>query len=163
VYCYLSEDDTVCQEVDIVASIDFTSAQLAALTVETGVISNFPDELIIGDSYSVDTGRIRIEITDTDGEPLSALGSLEFSEADISFIAFRPDDTTVIEGTCEFVDDGDNTYVLLSLSASATAAGKAEYTYEGRLQFYWSQSSGDEDDERKTFKTTPFKFIENIV
>jgi hypothetical protein len=57
VYCYLSEDDTVCQEVDIVPSIDFTSAQLAALTVETGVISNFPDELIIGDSYSVDTGK----------------------------------------------------------------------------------------------------------
>lgn len=162
-YQWLDEEETVGQDTDLSPSINFTAAQFAALTVETGVIGNFPDELIIGDSYSVDTGRIRIEITDVDGEPLNALGSLNFADADISFIAFRPDDTAVIEGECEFVDEGDSTYVLLSLSASATAEGKAEYTYEGRLQFYWSLSSGEADDERKTFKTTPFKFIENIV
>ena len=133
------------------------------ITVESYLISNFPEIIIIGDSYTSDTGQIKLVITDQYGDPITALGTLDFADATITFIAYRPNDSATIEGTCEFVDDTTETYVLVSLPISETLKGKAEYTYEGRLRFAWTGPSilDDSDDEQKTFKTTPFKFISN--
>jgi hypothetical protein len=139
-----------------------TNVQLAAITVESGVISSFPETLTIGDSYTENTGQIKINISDSDGEPITALGTLLLAEATITFAAFRPNDSAQIVGTCEYFEEVDETYVLLTLPSTETAKGKAEYTYEGRLKFHWEgDSSGESDDEQKTFKTTPFKFIAN--
>lgn len=154
---------TLANQELILDAIDAISAdQLAAITVESGVIGNFPETLTIGDSYTENTGQIKIVITDSVGDPITEFGSLQLSEADISFTAFRPNDSAVLSGTCEFVDDITETYVLLTLPSSETSLGKAEYTYEGRLKFFWEgPSSGESDDEQKTYKTTPFKFIAN--
>ncbi len=156
-------DATEANQVLILAAIDSLGTdQLTAITVESGVIGNFPETLTIGDSYTENTGQIKIVITDADGDPITEFGSLQLSEADISFTAFRPNDSAVLSGTCEFVDDVTETYVLLTLPSSETLLGKAEYTYEGRLKFFWEgPSSGTSDDEQKTYKTTPFKFIAN--
>lgn len=131
-------------------------------TVESSILSDFPEILIIGDSYTSNTGQIKLVITDGDGEPITEFGTLQLDEAVISFTAFRPNDSAVIAGTCVFVDDVTETYVLISIPATETALGKAEYTYEGRLKFFWEgASTGESDDEQKTYKTTPFKFISN--
>lgn len=131
-------------------------------TVESEILSGFPITLVIGDSYTSNTGQIKITITDGDKLPITSLGSLDFADATITFTAFRPNDSATISGTCEFVDGITETYVLLTLPATETIKGKAEYTYEGRLKFFWEgPSSGDSDDEQKTYKTTPFKFIAN--
>lgn len=144
------------------AQANITATQLAAITVESGVIANFPETLTIGDSYTSNTGQIKIAITDADGDPITGIGSLDFVDATISFTAFRPNDSASISGICQFVDDITETYVLLTLPSTQTALGKAEYTYEGRLVFFWEgASSGDYDNEQKTYKTTPFKFIAN--
>lgn len=144
------------------AQANISATQLAAITVESGVIANFPETLTIGDSYTSNTGQIKIAITDADGDPITGIGSLDFVDATISFTAFRPNDSASISGICQFVDDITETYVLLTLPSTQTALGKAEYTYEGRLVFFWEgASSGDYDDEQKTYKTTPFKFIAN--
>lgn len=137
--------------------------QLAAITVESGVIGNFPATLTIGDSYTENTGQIKVLVTDSDGDPITEFGTLQLADADISFTAFRPNDSAIITGTCEFVDDSPTeTYVLITLLSSQTALGEAEYTYEGRLKFFWEGvSSGQADDEQKTYKTTPFKFVSN--
>lgn len=158
-----SGDATLAKQEEILEAISNISVtQLAAITVESGVISNFPETLTIGDSYTENTGRIKIGITNSDNEPITGLGSLDFADAEISFAAFRPGDSAVISGTCEFVDDVTETYVWLTLPASQTILGKAEYTYEGRLKFFWEgPSTGNSDDEQKTYKTTPFKFISN--
>lgn len=147
----------------ILAAIDTISAdQLAAITVESGVIGNFPETLTVGDSYTENTGQIKVGITDSNGDPISEFGSLQLSEAAISFTAFRPNDSAIITGTCEFVEEVSETYVLITLPSTETSKGKAEYTYEGRLKFFWEgPSSGEADDEQKTYKTTPFKFIAN--
>jgi len=154
---------TLEKQEEILEAIDTLSiTQLAAITVESGVIANFPETLTVGDSYTANTGRIKIAVTDADGDPITQLGSLNFADADISFTAFRPGDSALITGTCEFVDDISSTYVWLTLPSSQTILGKAEYTYEGRLKFFWEgPSSGTEDDEQKTYKTTPFKFVSN--
>jgi hypothetical protein len=130
--------------------------------VESEVIGSFPETIVIGDSYTANTGRIKINITYSNGLPLTAFGSLELNEALITWTAFRPNDSATISGTCEFVNNTTETYVLITLPSSETLLGKAEYTYEGRLKFLWeSDSSGQNDDEQKTYKTTPFKFVSN--
>jgi hypothetical protein len=150
------------QEIIIDMIEGISEDQLAAITVESGVIGNFPETITIGDSYTENTGQIKIVITDSDGDPITTFGTLELDEADISFTAFRPNDATTITGECEFVDDVTETYVLLTLTSAQTSLGLAEYTYEGRLKFFWEgPSSGNSDDEQKTYKTTPFKFIAN--
>jgi len=156
----LTEEQEQSLEDIVTAMNNISSTQLAAITLTPGVIANFPDELVIGDSYTEETGRIRILIVDDDGDPVLGVGSLLFEDAIISFAAYRANDHAVLQGECSFHDD-DGTYVLLSLSANTTATAKAEYTYEGRLQFYWPMDVGSDDDQRKTYKTTPFKFISN--
>jgi len=131
-------------------------------TVESEVTCSFPESLIIGDSYTENTGQIKINISYSTGLPITEFGELLLEDADISFVAFRPNDSAVITGICEFVDDTTETYILVTLPASETSLGLAEYTYEGRLKFFWEgPSTGNSDDEQKTFKTTPFKFIAN--
>lgn len=154
---------TLANQETIIEMIDSLGEdQLAAITVESGVIGNFPETLTIGDSYTSNTGQIKVVITDADGDPITTFGSLELDEAEITFTAFRPNDSAVIEGTCEFVNDTTETYVLITLPSSQTSLGKAEYTYEGRLKFFWEgPSTGESDDEQKTYKTTPFKFVSN--
>lgn len=131
-------------------------------TVESEIISRFPETLTIGDSYTTDTGKIKLLITDGSNNPITGLGTLDFADATIVFTAFRPNDSATITGTCVFVDATTETYIYISIPASETTNGKAEYTYEGRLKFFWEgPSSGNSDDEQKTYKTTPFKFIAN--
>ncbi len=158
-------DATLAKQNDILDAIDgITGEQLAAITVESGTIGNFPSTLTIGDSYDTDTGWIKISITDESGDPITALGSLQFSEAEVSFTAFRPNDSARIYGECLFVSSGGETYVKLTLTSEETTKGLPEYTYEGRLKFVWdsgSSSSDGEDLRQKTYKTTPFKFIAN--
>lgn len=156
-------DATLAKQTEILTAIaDISLTQLAAITVESGVIANFPETLTIGDSYTSSTGRIKIAVTDSNGDPITQLGSLDFADADISFTAFRSGDSAQVTGTCQFVDGGAETYVWLTLLSSQTILGKAEYTYEGRLKFFWEgPSSGTTDDEQKTYKTTPFKFVSN--
>jgi hypothetical protein len=163
-------DATLAKQEEILEAIDELSAiQLAAVEVTAGTIAGFPETLNIGDSYSEDTGQIRINITDSvTGDPIDSLGSLEFADADVAFTAFRPNDSARIVGICEYVrvpSSGtlEESYVLVTLLTSETAKGKAEYTYEGRLKFVWQgpSSSDETDEEQKTYKTTPFKFIAN--
>lgn len=163
-------DATLAKQVEILTALDELSAiQLAAVEVSTGTISGFPETLTIGDSYSTDTGQIRIDINDSvSGDPIDSLGSLEFADANVSFTAFRPNDSARIVGTCEYVREPSSgtltaSYVLITLLTSETAKGKAEYTYEGRLKFVWQgpSSSDETNEEQKTYKTTPFKFISN--
>lgn len=163
-------DATLAKQEEILAALeDLADTQLAAVEVDAGTISGFPETLIIGDSYSEDTGQIRINITDSvTGNPIDSLGTLDFVDADIVFTAFRPNDSARIIGTCEYVREPSSgtltaSYVLVTLLTSETAKGKAEYTYEGRLKFVWQgpSSSDETDEEQKTYKTTPFKFIAN--
>lgn len=163
-------DATLAKQEEILAAIDDLAAvQLAAVEVEAGTISGFPETLTIGDSYSEDTGQIRINITDsTSGDPIDSLGSLEFVDAYVAFTAFRPNDSARIVGNCQYVREPSSgtltaSYVLVTLLTSETSKGKAEYTYEGRLKFVWQgpSSSDETDEEQKTYKTTPFKFIAN--
>lgn len=160
----LANQVLILEELDALAAI-----QLAAVEVDAGTITGFPETLIIGDSYSEDTGQIRIDIKDSITEdPIDVLGSLEFVDADVVFTAFRPNDSARIVGTCQYVREPSSgtltaSYVLVTLLTSETAKGKAEYTYEGRLKFVWQgpSSSDETDEEQKTYKTTPFKFIAN--
>ena len=163
-------DATLAKQEEILTALDELSAiQLAAVEVDAGTITGFPETLIIGDSYSADTGQIRIDIKDSVTEdPIDSLGSLEFADADLAFTAFRPNDSARIVGTCQYVREPSSgtltsSYVLVTLLTSETAKGKAEYTYEGRLKFVWQgpSSSDETDEEQKTYKTTPFKFIAN--
>lgn len=165
-----SGDATLAKQEEILAAIeDLADIQLAAVEVDVGTITGFPETLIIGDSYSEDTGQIRINITDSvTGDPIDSLGTLEFANADVAFTAFRPNDSARITGICEYVREPSSgtltaSYVLVTLLTSETAKGKAEYTYEGRLKFVWQgpSSSDETDEEQKTYKTTPFKFIAN--
>ena len=137
---------------------------MATAIVTSNEITDFEEEFIIGDSYDEYTGRIRVNLEDTEGASVDNLNGLLFEDADISFVMFRPNDATILEGVCEYGEDsGGDAYVLISILSTVTASAKAEYTYEGRLQFLWSQSSGEEDDVRKTFKTNPFKFVANPI
>lgn len=150
-------DATLANQELILDRIDsITGEQLAAITVESGTIGNFPSTLTIGDSYDTDTGWIKIAITDENGDPITALGSLLFEDATVSFKAFRPNDSARISGVCEFVDGGTETYVKLTFTSAETTKGLPEYTYEGRLKFTWTTGT-----RQKTYKTTPFKFIAN--
>ena len=152
---------SLANQVVIIDMIDaISTAQLAAITIDAGTISSFPEQLVIGDSYTPNTGQIRISITDADGDPIEAFGSLDLSDAAVSFTAFRPNDSAILTGTAEYFSDSSGTYVLLSLPSSETIKGKAEYTYEGRLKLSW-EGVGSADDEQKTYKTTPFKFVAN--
>jgi hypothetical protein len=147
---------TLANQELIIDKIDaITGEQLAAITVESGTIGNFPEVLTIGDSYDTDTGWIKISITNESGDPIDSLGSLLFEDATVSFTAFRPNDSATISGSCEFVDSGSETYVKLTFTSVETNKGLPEYTYEGRLKFVWTGG------KQKTYKTTPFKFIAN--
>jgi len=160
-----SGDATLANQELILDAIDSLGTdQLAAIEVDAGAISGFPETLTIGDSYTSDTGQIKIVITDSAGDPLTSFGSLDIADADIEFKAFRPNDSAIIVGECVFVDaTPTEAYVLLTLYSSETAKGKAEFTYEGRLKFIWygASSSDTDDDVQKTYKTTPFKFLAN--
>lgn len=159
---FAGTDGETATEVPLVTSTG--NDQLTAIEVDAGVISGFPDTLTIGDSYTADTGQIKVLIQDSNGDPLTAFGSLDIIDADISFKAFRPNDSLIIVGTCQYVDNTPTeSYVLITLHSSETLKGKAEFTYEGRLKFVWlgASASDTDDDVQKTYKTTPFKFLAN--
>lgn len=139
---------------DLIGTAQANVALTAAAVLDIGTITGFPTELIIGDSYDSDSGEIEVSILDANGDPLTAIGSLQLEDATIEFTAYRTGDPSslYISGTCSYAAS----VVSISLASSATAIGKPEFTYEGRLKFIWTA-----EDAQKTFKTPQFKFIEN--
>jgi hypothetical protein len=139
---------------DLIGTAQANVALTAAAVLNIGSITGFPAELVVGDSYDSDSGEIEVSILDADGDPITAIGSLQLEDADIEFTAYRTGDPSSlhISGTCSYAAS----VVSISLASSATALGKPEFTYEGRLKFIW-----DTEDAQKTFKTTQFKFVEN--
>jgi len=139
---------------DLIGTAQANVALTAAAVLNIGSITGFPTELVVGDSYDSDSGEIEVSILDADGDPITAIGSLQLEDATIEFTAYRTGDPSSlhISGTCSYAAS----VVSISLASSATALGKPEFTYEGRLKFIW-----DTEDAQKTFKTTQFKFVEN--
>lgn len=139
---------------DLIGTAQANVALTAAAVLNIGSITGFPTELIIGDSYDSDSGEIEVSVLDADGDPITAIGSLQLEDATIEFTAYRTGDPTSlhISGTCSYAAS----VVSISLASSATAIGKPEFTYEGRLKFIWTA-----EDAQKTFKTSQFKFVEN--
>jgi hypothetical protein len=144
----------VKEKTDLIGTAQGITSLEAAAVLDAGTISGFPTELIVGDSYDSDSGEIEVSILDADGDPITAIGSLQLEDATITFTAYRTGDPSSlhISGTCSYAAS----VVSISLASSATALGKPEFTYEGRLKFIW-----DTEDAQKTFKTSQFKFVEN--
>jgi hypothetical protein len=139
---------------DLIGTAQGITSLEAAAVLDAGTISGFPTELIVGDSYDSDSGEIDVTIVGAEGDPITSMGSLNFSAATIEFTAYRTGDPSSmhLSGTCTYA----NSIVSITLPSSVTALGKPEFTYEGRLKFIWTAA-----DAQKTFKTTQFKFVEN--
>ena len=139
---------------DLIGTAQANVALTAAAVLNIGSITGFPTELVIGDSYDSDSGEIEVSVLDADGDPITAIGSLSLAAATVEFTAYRTGDPSSlhISGTCSYAAS----VVSISLASSATALGKPEFTYEGRLKFIWTAQ-----DAQKTFKTSQFKFVEN--
>jgi hypothetical protein len=144
----------VKEKTDLIGTAQGNTSLIAAAVLAPGTITGFPSELVIGDSYDVDTGAIEISILDSEGDPITSIGSLDLADADIEFTAYRTGDPEAkwITGVCTYA----SSVVSLLLPSSETSKGIAEFTYEGRLKFIWVT-----EDAQKTFKTTQFKFVEN--
>jgi len=139
---------------DLIGTAQGNTSLIAAAVLAPGTITGFPSELIIGDSYDADTGDIEVSILDSEGDPITSIGSLALVDADIEFIAYRTGDpeSKWITGVCTYA----SSVVSIILPSSETSKGVPEFTYEGRLKFIWIS-----EDAQKTFKTTQFKFVEN--
>ena len=139
---------------DLIGTAQANVALTAAAVLNIGSITGFPTELVIGDSYDSDSGEIEVTILDSEGDPITSIGSLDLTDADIEFTAYRTGDPSSlhISGVCSYAAS----VVSISLASSATSLGKPEFTYEGRLKFIWTA-----EDAQKTFKTSQFKFVEN--
>lgn len=139
---------------DLIGTAQGITSLEAAAVLDAGTISGFPTELIVGDSYDSDSGEIDVTIVDAEGDPITSMGSLNFSAATIEFTAYRTGDPVSmhLSGTCTYAAS----VVSITLPSSVTTLGKPEFTYEGRLKFIWTAA-----DAQKTFKTSQFKFVEN--
>jgi len=149
----LAQLDVIQTKTDTIGSVGAITSLLAAAVLEPGTITSFPETLTIGDSYTEQNGReIQIPIVDTDGNPISSTGSLNFANASVTFTLQRSgetDSTRVITGTATFVDPpGTGTgagapYAVIELPASETAKGLKKYKYSGILTFLWTGTGTD--------------------
>ena len=142
---------------------DAYQAALDNALLNPGTITDFPETLTIGNSYTELNGRsIRIPIVGDDGIPTSVTGSLNFADADATFVIKRAGETDtsrIITGNASFVDppgtdsDGEP-YALVQLSSSETGKGLLGYKYSGILTFTWPGT----DSEVVSFETETIKF-----
>jgi len=149
----LTQLDVIQTKTDTIGSVGAITSLLAAAVLEPGTITSFPETLTIGDSYTEQNGReIQIPIVDTDGNPISSTGSLNFADASVTFTLQRSgetDSTRVITGSATFVDPpGTGTgagapYAVIELPASETAKGLKKYKYSGILTFLWTGTGTD--------------------
>lgn len=149
----LSQLDVIQTKTDLIGTAAGAATLLAAAVLEPGTITSFPETLTIGDSYTEQNGRsIQIPIVDTDGNPISSTGSLDFANASVTFTLQRSgetDSTRVITGSASFVDPpGTGTgagapYAVVEIPASETAKGLKKYKYSGILTFTWTGTGTD--------------------
>jgi len=153
---------------DLIGTAAGLTSLLAAAVLEPGTITSFPETLTIGDSYTEQNGReIQIPIVDTDGNPISSTGSLNFADASVTFTLQRSgetDSTRVITGSATFVDPpGTGTgagapYAVVELPASETAKGLKKYKYSGILTFLWTYAGTGTADDVMSFETGTVTF-----
>jgi len=148
----LDQLDLIQNKTDLITSSGAVTSLLAGAVLEPGTIQGFPTTLKIGDSYTAANGRaIDIPIVDTDGIPLDAAGSLDFSAATVTFTVSRAKETNasrIINGTATVIDPpGTGTanapYVRVEISSSETAKGLLGYRYTATLKFTWSGTGTD--------------------
>jgi len=152
---------------DLIGTTSGISSLLAASVLTPGTITEFPDTLTIGDSYTTANGRsIQIPIVDTDGNQISSTGSLDFADATATFVIKRAketDSTRIITGTATFTDPvGTGTsgapYAVVQLTSSETAKGLIGYKYSGVLTFTWPYVGTGTDPEVMSFETDTLLF-----
>jgi hypothetical protein len=152
---------------DLIGTTSGISSLLAASVLTPGTITEFPDTLTIGDSYTTANGRsIQIPIVDTDGNQISSTGSLDFADATATFVIKRAketDSTRIITGTAAFTDPvGTGTsgapYAVVQLTSSETAKGLIGYKYSGVLTFTWPYVGTGTDPEVMSFETDTLNF-----
>jgi hypothetical protein len=148
----LDQLNLIQDKTDLITSSGAVTSLLAGAVLEPGTIQGFPTTLKIGDSYTAANGRaIDIPIVDTDGIPLDAAGSLDFSAATVTFTVSRAKETNasrIINGTATVIDPpGTGTanapYVRVEISSSETAKGLLGYRYTATLKFTWSGTGTD--------------------
>jgi hypothetical protein len=164
----LTQLDVIQTKTDQIGSVGAITSLLAAAVLEPGTITSFPETLTIGDSYTDQNGRsIQIPIVDTDGNPLSSTGSLNFADASVTFTLQRSgetDSTRVITGTASFVDPpGTGTgagapYAVVEISSTETAKGLKKYKYSGILTFTWAYVGTGTVDDVMSFETSTVVF-----
>jgi hypothetical protein len=154
-------------QTDLIGSAAGATTVLAAAVLTPGTITEFPDTLTIGDSYTTANGRsIQIPIVDTDGNQISSTGSLDFADATATFVIKRAketDSTRIITGTAAFTDPvGTGTsgapYAVVQLTSSETAKGLIGYKYSGVLTFTWPYVGTGTDPEVMSFETDTLNF-----
>jgi hypothetical protein len=154
-------------QTDLIGSAAGATTVLAAAVLTPGTITEFPDTLTIGDSYTTANGRsIQIPIVDTDGNQISSTGSLDFADATATFVIKRAketDSTRIITGTAAFTDPvGTGTsgapYAVVQLTSSETAKGLIGYKYSGVLTFTWPYVGTGTDPEVMSFETDTILF-----
>ena len=154
-------------QTDLIGSAAGATTVLAAAVLTPGTITEFPDTLTIGDSYTTANGRsIQIPIVDTDGNQISSTGSLDFADATATFVIKRAketDSTRIITGTAAFTDPvGTGTsgapYAVVQLTSSETAKGLIGYKYSGVLTFTWPYVGTGTDPEVMSFETDTLLF-----
>jgi hypothetical protein len=164
----LTQLDVIQTKTDQIGSVGAITSLLAAAVLEPGTITSFPETLTIGDSYTDQNGRsIQIPIVDTDGNPISSTGSLNFADASVTFTLQRSgetDSTRVITGTASFVDPpGTGTgagapYAVVEISSTETAKGLKKYKYSGILTFTWAYVGTGTVDDVMSFETDTVTF-----
>jgi hypothetical protein len=133
-----------------------TAEEAYDISIKLRNASPFPEELIIGDSYTTAVGRaIRIYVVDELGDPISSVGTLDFADATVSFTFARDRDPTPITGSTAVFTDGATPYVDISIPATVTSQAKAEYSYIGTVKFTWASPAAV-----YSFKTEAFVFTE---
>jgi len=153
------------QKTDQIGSVGAITSLLAGAVLEPGTITSFPEIITIGDSYTVQNGRsINIPIVDTDGNPISTTGSLNFADATAYFTISRANETDparIITGTATFVDPpgtgtsaAETPYARIELSSSETSKGLLKYKYSGVLTFVWPGTG----TETMSFETETITF-----
>ena len=163
----LAEIDAIKAKTDTIGTAAGVTTLLAASVLVTGTITAFPSEIVIGDSYTTANGRaIQIPIVDTDGLPIATTGTLNFADANATFVIQRvgeTDATRIITGTATFVDppgtgtsDSETPYALIEMVANQTAKGLIGYKYSGVLTFTWPGTGSD--DDVMSFETATIQF-----
>jgi len=163
----LAEINAIKAKTDTIGTAAGATTLLAASVLVTGTITSFPSEIVIGDSYTTANGRaIQIPIVDTDGLSIASTGTLNFADANATFVIQRvgeTDATRIITGTATFVDppgtgtsDSETPYASIEMVANQTAKGLIGYKYSGVLTFTWPGTGSD--DEVISFETATIQF-----